>query len=280
MTSPSADGVPSPPTPSEHLGWLADATDRFTAVLSGADLAAPVPSCPGWDLAALGGHLGGVHSWAAGAVREGHPDTEVTPPAGRSALPGWYREQADGLLAVLRDVGPDAEAWSFGPKPRTAGFWFRRQLHETSMHLWDALSATGDGLGDGSGSGSGYGSGYGSGNGGGDATDAARRAADGVDEVVRMFFPRQVRLGRTAQLTRSLALASTDVPGRWTLSGDGTGDGGAGPAAEATVTGPAQALVLLLWGRLDLDTTLAAGTLHLDGDPEAARTVLAAALTP
>ena len=78
----------------------------------------------------------------------------------------------------------------------------------------------------------------------------AALAADGVDEVVTMFFPRQVRLGRIPPLTRSLAVVAATAR-RWTLHGDGTGEP-TGPA-DAAVSGPADALVLLLWGRVGLD---------------------------
>ena len=268
------DAVPPlPPTPAEHLGWLTDAMDRFAAVLAGADradgaeaadLAAPVPSCPGWTLADLAGHLGEVHTWVVGAIRDGHPDTEVTPPADPAALPGWYREQADGLLAVLREVGPSADAWTFGPKPRTTQFWFRRQMHETSMHLWDALAARQAGP---------EALRY-----GGDPATAAVRAHDAVDEVVTMFFPRQVRLGRIPALDRSLAVTAIETGHRWLLATDGL----AGPdpvGVDAALKAPSEDLALLLWRRLDLDSALARGA-QLEGDLEAARMVLTAGLTP
>jgi uncharacterized protein (TIGR03083 family) len=259
------DAVPSPPpTPADHLGWLADGMDRFAAVLSAADLTTPVPSCPGWTLAGLAGHLGEVHTWVVVAIREGHPNAEVTPPADPAAIPGWYREQADGLLAVLREVGPDGEAWTFGPKPRTARFWFRRQQHETAMHLWDALSALPAGPEPVR---------Y-----GGDPTTAAARAHDAVDEVVTMFFPRQVRMGRIPALDRSLAVTALETGHRWLLAADG--QPGPDPATiDAALKAPSEDLALLLWRRLDLDTALGRGA-QLEGDPEAARAVLTAGLTP
>ena len=280
MTAPEpAAPLVGPPAAADQLRWAEDAMTRFAVLLGAADLAAdlaaPVPSCPGWDLAALAGHLGQVHAWARGCLVEGHPNVE--PPATPSApveLAGWYRQQADDLLGVLRAIDPAAPAWGFGPKPRTAAFWFRRQQHETSMHLWDALAALGARPG------------YG----GVGAPAAAVRAADGLAEVRSVFLPRQVRLKRIPPLQRSLGLVGTDVGLRVVLAGDGVGDPAFDPAfdpagepvggPEATVSGTAEALVLLVWGRLDLAAGLADGRLSLTGDEQAARSVLAAGVVP
>ena len=50
-------------------------------------------------------------------------------------------------------------------------------------------------------------------------------AADGVDEVVTMFFPRQVRLQRTAPLSTSLAVVADGPsrPGCWPATAPGHG---------------------------------------------------------
>ncbi len=56
----------------------------------------------------------------------------------------------------------------------------------------------------------------------------AELAVDGVDEVVTMFFPRQVRLGRIPPLTRSLAVAVDDGP-TWLLRGRWHRRAGRGP---------------------------------------------------
>jgi uncharacterized protein (TIGR03083 family) len=270
MTSFSADppdaASPAPasvaPSVADQLRWTEDATNRFADLLAAADLTAPVESCPGWDLAELAAHLGRVHAWARVALLEGHPNGEPQSPTEPAALPGWYRERAGELVQTLRQIDPDAPAWGFGPKPRTARFWFRRQQHETSMHLWDALGSQRLPVG------------YG----GAGAQAVPLRAADGVDEVVTIFFPRQVRLERISPLDRSLALFATDSGGRWLLAGSGAADQTA--PAECTISGPAEPLLLLLWGRLGLDAGVAEGWLRLDGDDCAARAVLAAGVTP
>jgi hypothetical protein len=86
-----------------------------------------------------------------------------------------------------------------------------------------------------------------------------------------VFFPRQVRLGRIAPLTRALAVEA-DEGGRWVFAGDG-----AGPDpqhVDGTVAGPAEALLPLLWHRITLDDA----RLSVSGDRDAVEAVLATAL--
>jgi len=228
------------------------AAERFTELLATADLETQVPACPGWTVRDLAEHLGEVHRWAAYAVTDGSPDApEVFAPKGHADLVAWYRESAEVLLQTLRRTPADAPAWHFGPKPRLAGWWWRRQAHEITVHLHDLGEALGR-----------------------DEPIDARLAADGIDEVIGMFFPRQVRLGRIPPLTRSLAVVATDVGGRQVLAGDGTAI--AFDSADATLAGPASLLYLALWKRVSLDHP----GLAIDGDRDAAAGVLAVALTP
>lgn len=239
----------------DALAHLAQRQSVFADLLSTTDLDAPVPTCPGWTVTNLAHHLGTVHRWAAGAVRDGRPpELEETGPTDRAELVAWYREGADGLAALLTATDVAVEVWSFGPKPRTARFWSRRQAHETAMHAEDLGLAAGA-----------------------RPPLPADLALDGVDEVATMFFPRQVHLGRTSPLTQALALAPDGGP-RWVLAGSGVSPDDA-PDADATLAGPAEVLVRLLWQRVTLEEALGAG-LTLAGDEAAARAVLGARLTP
>jgi uncharacterized protein (TIGR03083 family) len=242
---------------SDYLPHLEQAADRFALLLAEGDLQAPVPPCPGWQLADLGAHLGRIHQWANHAVVEGNPDNVPTPtPADRDGLVEWYRQASGTLLTTLTNTDPAEPAWGFGPHPRTAAFWYRRQAHETAVHLWDAAASQGDSI----------------------PVDA-ELAADGVDEAVTFFFPRQVRLGRIPALTGSLALSTEGIGAgrRWVLAGDGVGPASASDAvALATVHGPAEALYLLIWRRIGLDDL----RLTIEGDRDAAVGVLNAGVTP
>jgi hypothetical protein len=119
--------------------------------------------------------------------------------------------------------------------------------------------------------------GTGTGTGAGQASAMATDLAlDGIDEVVTMFFPRQVHRSRIEPLGCSLALVPDDGGVRWVLAGDGSTPSDDLPGAEATLRGPAAVLLGVLWKRLPLATTGVA----VEGDPAAAQAVLAARLTP
>ncbi|MDQ1666801.1 MAG: hypothetical protein QOH75_2832 [Actinomycetota bacterium] len=227
----------------------------ITGLLAGADPARTVPSCPGWEVRDLIGHLGSVHRWATEIVRTGGAADMPEPPQD-DELASWFSAGAGALTATLAAADPAASCWSFAG-PHTVGFWSRRQLHETMVHRWDLEQALGH-----------------EGTYGGAGSLDNRLAADGVDEVVTMFFPRQVRLGRQAPLTDTVALLDASTGRRWQLSGDGTGDESRDP--DATVSGDPGDLLLVLWKRRDLADT----ALQVDGDQAAVQRVLGARLTP
>lgn len=256
------------------LDLLEQEMTRMRSLLGQAELARPVPSCPGWDVEALGEHLGRVHHWAERAVSTGAFPGPDYPRAERGGRPlaDWYAARATSLLDVLAAAGPDAPAWTFQPGEQHAGFWRRRQLHETTVHRVDAEQALGrsmlgqaddrvDGL-----------------------TDAV--AADGVAEVLQVFMPRWLWRRRDEPptdvypLQRPVAFVCTDVDRAWTVvlerAADGPGllvrEGRHHPAA--TISGPATVLYLAAWGRAPRRL------LTLGGDVDLAADLLDRALTP
>jgi uncharacterized protein (TIGR03083 family) len=112
--------------------------DALVGAAARAGLDARVPSCPDWDVAALLGHIGRVHRWAAGCITTNSlvSPADIDPPPEGGALAGYAREGAAALGAAL-ERSPDAPAWTFVPPP-TVAFWQRRQAHETAMHRVDA----------------------------------------------------------------------------------------------------------------------------------------------
>jgi hypothetical protein len=98
---------------------------------------------------------------------------------------------------------------------------------------------------------------------------------DGVDEVLGMFTPRQLRLERMQQPERAVSFrvagpgsssAGSVSAGSWTV--------GLGPAA-ASVEAPLRDMYLGLWGRSDLSHTAI-----IEGDAVLAHRVLRGPLTP
>ncbi len=223
----------------------------MSALLAVADPAAPVGSCPGWQVRDLVDHLGGVHRWATEIVRtcERSPFPDSSP--GDDQQP-WFDDGAEALVRELAAAEPSHACWTLAP-PGEIRFWSRRQAHETMIHRWDLATAIGVRA---------------------DLDPAL--AVDGIDEAVTMFFPRQIALGREALLTDAIALVDPATDRRWVLHGDGTATDHATVDVAATVTGDAVQLLLLVWQRVDLD----ASPVQVTGDFGAAGRVLGARLTP
>jgi uncharacterized protein (TIGR03083 family) len=217
----------------DHLTLLAADIDAFADAMATGPLDAPVAGCPGWTVAALGAHLGGVHRWARAAlVTADVPriDAAADPaPTQGAALGEWIRTGGAALIATLHDTPPDAPTWHpFPVSPKVAGLWRRRQAQEASVHRWDAQHAIGV-----------------------DATIGAALADDGVDEYWRVMLPRLVSREGQAVPTNPFAVSLTDTGTRLVLDGhDGTVRLLPHDAhADAEVRGDAASVLLRLWGR-------------------------------
>jgi uncharacterized protein (TIGR03083 family) len=228
---------------------LRESAAAFGQLLEVEELSTPVPSCPGWTMLELAHHVGSVHRWATDCILTSSNAEESNRPTHPRGLVEWYREGAKRLSEVLERRDPREVTWTFGPEPRTVAFWSRRQAHETAMHLWDATNAVGV------------------------ATEMVTDfAADGVDEVFSVFFPRQVALGRIAPVDRGVLVELTDVPGSpFALAGDGTDPDA---PTQAVVRGGAADVLLALWGRAGIER------LAVDGDSRMVGEVLASGIVP
>lgn len=238
----------SPLQPPDYTSHLDRELSAYAAALSAA-IASPVlldrriPACPDWDVRDLTHHLIAVHAWVAHAVvRSG--DEEPPMPAD-AALLSQFSASAAFLREVL-DTPPETACWTFS-EARTVAFWQRRQAHENAIHRWDLESALGH---------------------------AARLdpelATDGIDEVVAMFWPRQIRLGRAEEPEHQVRLRT--MTGRdWAI---GRLESATAPCAE--VKGSPEDICLALWGRIGWDDR----TLSWSGDRAAADAVLTEKLVP
>lgn len=232
-------------TPREHIDAIAEHAAALEAAAATAGLHAAVPTCPGWVVRDLLGHLGGVHRWAASFVENartdppGREDGLEDPPADDELLT-WFRAGHEHLVEVLAGADETVECWTFLPAPFPLAFWARRQAHETTIHHVDARSALGE-----------------------QVPIDTRFAVNGIDELLLGFFARQ-RGKLLADPGVTLGVRTTDaaVDDAWTIRIGPSGrevDRGAGHG-DLVVSGPAADLYLFLWNRRDTEG------LDLEGD--------------
>lgn len=211
--------------PATYLRLLEALQSEFAAGLREADPDLPVPTCGDWSVGDLADHLAGVHHWAAAMARDEQEQPRPVP----LDLAGEYAERAAALHTTLTDLGPEAGGRILngltddGRGP--ASFWYRRQVHETLIHLVDLRHALGL-----------------------PGPDVAPQVwADTVDEAVTVMYPRQVALGRATRVVTRLELTSTDTDRTWAI-------GAPNAVQQVSVSGPASGLALLLWRRATPET--------------------------
>ncbi|MFK4101981.1 maleylpyruvate isomerase family mycothiol-dependent enzyme [Streptomyces sp. NPDC019531] len=139
----------------EYCAAIVAQTDLLARHAAGADPAAAVPTCPGWDLGRLLRHVGGDHRWAEEIVRtratEPIDDGSVNDPAAYAdlddtTLGDWLAEGATALADTLRAAGPEVRVWTPADEDlvdQSAMFWARRMTYETLLHRADATLVTG-----------------------------------------------------------------------------------------------------------------------------------------
>ena len=200
-----------------------------------ADLDAAVPTCGDWKLRDLAGHMGWVHGLVGSYVA-----SRATEPLSREQMPkvpdddsvvGFAAASLGRLVDALAGIDPETHVWNWSPRP-DAGFYFRRMLHETSVHRWDAENAVGDT---------------------GPVGDEQGR--DGVDEFFDFVLPNAQKRKRRDLPAGSLHLHRTDGDGEWIVNADGDDVvfEHAHRKGDAAVRGPGGALFLAMWSRLSLD---------------------------
>lgn len=205
----------------------------------------PVPACPDWTTAELVAHLGSVHRWAAAIVLSGQRIPEEPAARATEPLDEWYAGTATALIAALQAVDPDEPAPNFAGIDEVAGFWPRRQLHETCVHRVDLAQALG-------------------------LPEVAwdvdpRVAADGISEVVRVFGRRMTQRGRRPHVDAPFRLVATDVERSWIVAPDE--EDPLGPPrivlreieVKGEAVGTATDLYLALWGRVPASTVAPTG---------------------
>jgi uncharacterized protein (TIGR03083 family) len=220
----------------DNIGVIEEEGARVVAALD-ANSGARIPWSDEWTVAACAQHVGGGHHVVAQVVKD-RPTADFSlfsslaiPERESPDLADWVAEGTAAFVAVLRATDADAECWSWWPEGRTAGFWQRRMAQETLVHRWDAELGAGIG---------------------GARMDPAV-AADGVDEYLDVFAG-MTRVLHAAPAGPSIHVHCTDSEGEWLLHLPAAGERvltREHTKAKVALRGPAEGLLLMMWGRLD-----------------------------
>ena len=239
------------PTQQDFRQVIEDSSAKFAHLIEHGNLDANIPSCPGWTFTELAQHMCGTQRWSTHALLTGERGEHPQAPNERQALSNYFNEGARELIDASRTIDPLRPTWSFGPEPRIAQFWTRRQAHEITIHLWDAYASQEQNF-----------------------DIPADLALDGINEIVEVFFPMRVKRGNLTALPQAIVL----VPNESTQSESlplielTTNPNNDGPRVE--IHGKAADLLLLLWGRKPLNSC------EIIGDATLAQEFLAQGVTP
>ncbi|HEX4216588.1 MAG TPA: maleylpyruvate isomerase family mycothiol-dependent enzyme [Candidatus Dormibacteraeota bacterium] len=234
--------------------------DRSAAFREAASRAAPetrVPGCPDWSLRDLIAHLGEVQRFwgavvAAGPASVPPSEERLDTEAPKTGVIEWSAASTGQLLGALRAGGEGRGCWTWWAgteAPANAGAVARHQVQEVAVHARDAEEAAGR-----------------------PRPLPEAIAMDGVDEFLTVLLeasgawphpPAKVLLRAGDEAAWLVELGERGSVARPT-------DGGVAgsPAADVTLTGSASDLVLVLYGRLPLETV------SVGGDEELARRLL------
>jgi uncharacterized protein (TIGR03083 family) len=221
--------------------WLAALRTDSAALAAAARAAggdAAVPTCPGWTVAGLLGHVTNVHGWVAGIVesraRERPDRAEPVPAPVGSRLTDEFEATAERLVQALAAADPGVEVWNWEARGlASVSFWQRRMAHETAIHRVDAESAAGKPS----------------------PVEPPELAVDGIDEYLGVMIPWGLAREPERGFEATFHFHATDAVGEWQV---GLAPGRIdvrrehGKAAVA-VRGPASDLELLIYNRRSAD---------------------------
>ena len=218
--------------PSDYLHILRTEFARLSQVEK-ANLNDPIPHIDGWTVHDVVGHTGWVARYVTAVI-----GTDPSNPPSRSSIPEpppgpevveWFVEAGEALVKALAAADPEHHCPSFIGEV-TVAWWFRRMANEFSMHRWDAFSAS-------------------------SSPDPieSKLAADGIEEVLRVFVPTRLQFGELDGHGETIHLHASDIEnGEWSLtlgendiSWDNTHT-----KADVAARGPISDLLLMMWSRI------------------------------
>ncbi len=211
------------------------------------DRRAAVPWSDRWTVGTVARHVAGTHHVVSEIVRD-RPDADFgrfatleAPAKDAPEFLDWFRSGTISLLDQLSSVPAEDECWSWYAEGRTVGWWARRMAHESVVHRWDVDAARGE-----------------------NHAIAPEVAADGIDEYLDVFVAAS-RAGQNAPSGPTISFECSDRADQWwlDLSDPGSRIVSRQPRQATTqVSGTAEQLLLLVWGRL----TAAAAGVDISGD--------------
>jgi uncharacterized protein (TIGR03083 family) len=224
----------------EYAGFVDNvrADGRTLADAADGNIAADVPTCPGWLVRDLVAHVAQVYEHKIECTRLGKAPDPWPPewPHADDPVP-WFRDAHARLLTVFEENDAATPSATWWEPDQTVGFWARRMAHETSVHRVDAELAHGAST----------------------PVDAAL-ATDGVDEILHIMLAGDWSDDADDAMTGQRIDVSTggrtwrvvlDREGVSVTDGDGE--------ADAMLTGDPSDVLLWLWGRVPDDRIEQAG---------------------
>ena len=248
-------------TPRAYVSSIGDDAHRI-AEIGALAMNEPVPSCPGWDLAALMTHVGWVYRWftylteVPNGERGDPPQVWASRTHGSSSRPDedvavWFRNGVDDLVHAIEQGAPGKTInWIYGVHGLSV--LARRAATEIAIHRHDAEGAVGAA-----------------------AALHPTLAVDAVDEFLELLVPAFFKFEQFAGTGRTIRFESTDRDSCWVLTTNAETlewrRSAEETVADCAARGCASDLYLFCWGR---ETS---APLEVRGDTELLRRWQAAA---
>ena len=125
-----------------HAGLL-ESTERIAEILTSAEPALRVRTCPDWTLSDLALHVGRAHRWVQRIIetRAQKPidmsAVDLALPATTTRYGAWLCSGATAFSAAVQIAGTKTPVWSWSDD-HSVGFWLRKITHDTIIHRIDA----------------------------------------------------------------------------------------------------------------------------------------------
>jgi uncharacterized protein (TIGR03083 family) len=223
----------------DYVAAVQSDSDRIVTALE-ANRDGAIPWCGDWTVKDCARHVSALQHVIAQVV-EGRPTADfglfqslTMPEAGDPALGTWVAEGTAALVDQLQRTPHDATCWSWWPDGQTAAFWARRVALETLVHRWDIERGAGVAV---------------------VPADPAL-AADGIDEYLDIMVGMMRQVHTAPGAGETAHVHCTDTPGEWLIEFPEAGKRTLRrehAKGDVAFRGPAEGLLLYLWGRLPAD---------------------------